>query len=434
MTRALVVLLLAVLGGGAIGWLWTARPQTLSFAELGETALWRGGDKALVVVLADPGQRMRTTLIARALSLRGYAVAVVDLDRYFAAVAAQAPECFDATMLLDVYAQQAQQELRFDHFRKPLLIGVGRGAAYLKVLLSQAPAGVFAAGTSLDAASWVALPARPCGVDVPWRGAALPVPSEAFMPAATPWADTRAGAFWWSLLFDPGFLHARGDRADSQAPGDLPLIELSQPEEGGPVLAIVISGDGGWANIDKDIGNALVEEGVAVIGWNSLRYFWNARTPEVMSADLARVMEHYRSAWHKPRVLLVGFSLGADVLPFMVSRLPPALRQSLIGMVLLSPSRRVDFQFHIGNWLHSGGGRSHDLAAEIAGIQGLPVLCIYGEEDGEGLCPTLRSAPAATVIGLPGDHHFDGDYATVTRLVREHFLSPPRAAQPLQGQ
>ena len=55
MTRALVVLLLAVLGGGAIGWLWTARPQTLSFAELGETALWRGGDKALVVVMSDHG-------------------------------------------------------------------------------------------------------------------------------------------------------------------------------------------------------------------------------------------------------------------------------------------------------------------------------------------------------------------------------------------
>lgn len=422
MKRALLVLLLlAGLGGAAIGWLGTARPQTLSFAELGETALWRGGDKALVVVLADPGQRMRSTLIARVLSLRGYAVAVVDLDRYFAAVAAQAPECFDATTLLDVYAQQAQQELRFDHFRKPLLIGAGRGATYLKVLLSQAPAGVFAAGTSLDAATQVALPARPCGVDVPWHGAAIPVPSDAFMPVATPWADTRAGAFWWSLLFDPGFLRAGGEGV--QAPDDLPLIELSQRGDGGPVLAIVISGDGGWANIDKDIGNALVEEGVAVIGWNSLRYFWNARTPEVMSADLARVIGHYRVAWDKPRVLLVGFSLGADVLPFMVSRLPPSLRETLIGMTLLSPSRTVDFQFHVSDWLHSADSHPHDPVAEMADIHGLPVLCMYGDEDGKGLCPLIGSRPGTTVVGLPGDHHFDGDYATVMRLIRENFLS-----------
>jgi len=431
MKRALaLLLLLAGLAAAAIGWLCAARPQTLDFAELGETTLWRGGDKALVVVLADARQGTRSTLIARVLSLRGYAVAVVDLDRYFAAVAAEAPECFDATTLLDVYAQQAQQELHFDDFEKPLLIGVGRGAGYLRILLSQAPAGVFASGASLDAGAQVALPARPCGLDAPWRGAEVSLPIDALGPAATPWVDAAAGAFWSSLLFDPGFLRARGDRTDAQALDDLPLIELPQPGDGGPVLAIVMSGDGGWANIDKDIGNALVEEGVAVIGWNSLRYFWNARTPEVMSADLARVMEHYRSAWNKPRVLLVGFSLGADVLPFMVSRLPPSLRESLVGMTLLSPSRSVDFQFHIGNWLHSGGGSTHDTAAEIAGIEGLPVLCIYGEDDGEGPCPTLRSRPATTVIGLPGDHHFDGDYATVTRLVRENFLSPPRAVQP----
>ena len=420
MKRALVVLLLlSGLAAAAIGWLCAARPQTLSFAELGETALWRGGDKALVVVIADPGQRTRSTLIARVLSLRGYAVAIVDLERYFAAVAAEAPDCFDATTLLDVYAQQAQQELHFDHFRKPLLIGVGDGAAYLKVLLSQAPAGVFAAGTSFDAGAQVALPARPCGLDVPWRGPAVPMPVDALRPAATPWADASAVGFWSSLLFDPGFLRARGEGV--QAADDLPLIELPQPVDGGPLLAIVMSGDGGWANIDKDIGNALVAEGVAVVGWNSLRYFWNARTPEVMSADLARVIGHYGATWHKPRVLLVGFSLGADVLPFMVSRLPPTLRENLAGMVLLSPSRTVDFQFHISNWLHSADSSPHDPAAELADIRGLPVLCIYGDEDSEGMCPLIGSRPGTMVIGLPGDHHFNGDYASVMRLIRENF-------------
>jgi type IV secretory pathway VirJ component len=432
MKRALIVLLLlSGLAAAAIGWVRTARPQTLSFAEFGETALWRGGDEALVVVLADPRQRTRSTLIARVLSLRGYAVAIVDLDRYFAAVAAEAPDCFDATTLLDVYAQQAQQELHFGQFRKPLLIGVGNGAAYLKVLLSQAPAGVFAAGASLDAGAQVALPARPCGMDELWRGTAVPMPVDALRPAATPWADASAAGFWSSLLFDPGFLRAGGEGA--QAAADLPLIELPRPADGGPVLAIVMSGDGGWANIDKDIGSALVEEGVAVIGWNSLRYFWSARTPEVMSADLARVIAHYGTTWHKPRVLLVGFSLGADVLPFMVSRLPPALRETLAGMVLLSPSRTVDFQFHISNWLHSADSSPHDPAAELVGIGGLRVLCIYGDEDGEGLCPLIESRPGTTVIALPGDHHFDGDYATVMRLIRENFLGPRPSLPAPQG-
>jgi type IV secretory pathway VirJ component len=89
---------------------------------------------------------------------------------------------------------------------------------------------------------------------------------------------------------------------------DLPLVEL--PAQGTPlgVLAVILSGDGGWANIDRDIGTQLAARGVGVVGFNSLRYFWTRRTPEGAAEDLARILRHYVAAWHPRRVLLLGYS------------------------------------------------------------------------------------------------------------------------------
>ena len=88
------------------------------------------------------------------------------------------------------------------------------------------------------------------------------------------------------------------------------------------LLAVVLSGDGGWAEIDKSISAGLSTAGVPVVGWSSLDYYWTPRSPERAAGDLARIIEHYTTAWQKARVLIVGYSFGADVAPFLVNRLP----------------------------------------------------------------------------------------------------------------
>ena len=71
------------------------------------------------------------------------------------------------------------------------------------------------------------------------------------------------------------------------------------------------------------------------VGLNSLKYFWKARTPEEATRDVARILRHYLAAWHKERVLLIGYSFGADVLPFVVNRLPAELRAHIVSVSLL---------------------------------------------------------------------------------------------------
>jgi type IV secretory pathway VirJ component len=47
---------------------------------------------------------------------------------------------------------------------------------------------------------------------------------------------------------------------------NFPLIELPA-EHSGPFLAIVLSGDGGWCDVDKGIAEKLQSDGLSVIGW-----------------------------------------------------------------------------------------------------------------------------------------------------------------------
>lgn len=201
------------------------------------------------------------------------------------------------------------------------------------------------------------------------------------------------------------------------APGvrDLPLIEL-RSSNGSRELAVVISGDGGWAGIDRQIGETFAAEGIPVVGLNSLRYFWKARTPDQAGADLTRLLRHYLQSWNASRVLLVGYSRGADVLPFMVTRLPDDLRGRVQVVALLDPSHQASFEFHFADLLGGGTTGGRPTLPEIRGLRGLRLLCVYGSDETDSACRDLP-ADLASVAAMPGGHHFGDAYREVARRI-----------------
>ncbi|HVT59678.1 MAG TPA: AcvB/VirJ family lysyl-phosphatidylglycerol hydrolase [Thermoanaerobaculia bacterium] len=209
---------------------------------------------------------------------------------------------------------------------------------------------------------------------------------------------------------------------------DLPLIEVPAPKPAGDLLAVVISGDGGWAGIDREVAAKLAEKGVPVVGLNSLKYFWNARDPAGAAADLERIVRHYLAAWNRREVMLIGYSLGADVLPFMASRLPPDLSSKVRLITLLGPSRKTSFQFHLTDWLPGSGGGDVPVLPEVTKLRGKPLLCFYGEQETDSLCTEI--AGISKTVETQGAHHFGRDYATLAdRILREVQAQPPNAGR-----
>jgi type IV secretory pathway VirJ component len=211
--------------------------------------------------------------------------------------------------------------------------------------------------------------------------------------------------------------------ASADNPLGLPLTVLDA-KPAFDTMAVIFSGDGGWRDIDKEVGASLQKQGIPVVGIDSLHYFWSERKPQETADDLGRIIELYRKQWKVKHVLLVGYSFGADVVPAAFSRLKPAPKSAVAQMSLLSLSHAVDYQISVMGWLgQKTEGAGGDPIDDLKTVDPKIVQCIYGkEDDDEVACPDLKGT-GVDVITLAGDHHFDENYELLTKTIIDGLKS-----------
>ena len=221
-------------------------------------------------------------------------------------------------------------------------------------------------------------------------------------------------------------LTTAGSLAAQSDVGDLPLSLT--PAAPGPLLAVLLTGDGGWAAGDKSMAQALAQRGIAVAGLNSARYVERARTPDEAAGDLARIVRHFLGAWHRQRVILIGYSRGADLVPFMASRLPTDLRDRIALTALLGPGEWASFQFSLLDIARSHARPdTFPVQPEVAKLRGRRVLCLYGSRDRGAICPALASAGLARAIEHPGGHRVSGgDGPALVDTILDALPTPDR--------
>lgn len=197
----------------------------------------------------------------------------------------------------------------------------------------------------------------------------------------------------------------------------LPVIEVLPKSDTSDFFVVFLSGDGGWASIDKEISGYLRKRGVPVVGFDSLKYFWKAKSPERVAADISSLVTEYRRKFGKKRVVLLGFSLGADVIPFILSRLPSEQLSSISYYSLLSGGLRVEFEVKLTDWISDDQPESGaPIAPELEHVPNIPASCIRGKEEESSLCDQ-KLPSSMTTFTLPGSHHFDGDYERVAEIL-----------------
>lgn len=386
---------------------------------------------------------------ADALAQGGAMVVGVDLPRYLQGIARETEDCIFLSGDVEEYGRLAGREMGLKAYLLPVLLGAGEGADFAYAMLSQAPANMFSGAISLggfsnrvplakqlcdgpktqgrDGASLVLGADTPAPLQGEWRivtqGPAAG-PAKAFVadiPNAEivelePAADLAAAAR------DAVFDIAGG------APGavnDLPLV-LYPPKAPQPKgLAVIYAGDGGWRDLDKQIAEHFQEQGYGVVGVDTLRYFWNEKSPRELADDFEAIVARYGGDWKARNILLAGYSFGADVLPFAWARLSRATRDRVKLIALLGLSKTADFQISVSGWLGVGSGE-HDVLKPASQMPMDKVLCVYGKDEGEETdndvaCTTDAIAPSAR-LELPGGHHFDADYVSLARRIDAEFV------------
>jgi type IV secretory pathway VirJ component len=209
---------------------------------------------------------------------------------------------------------------------------------------------------------------------------------------------------------------SRVEPADTGDLDRLPLVELPARRPGGHTLALVLSGDGNWAPMISGLARRLADHGMSVVGLRSATYLCRSRPPDEVAADLERVLRTYLARWGRQSIVLVGYSRGADMAPFLASRLPPDLRARVRLVALLSPAEKAALEFHWIDLLRDVS-RPGDLPLlpEVRRMAGTPVLCVYGKSEEGALCPVAPRG-LMRVVERPGGHATT-DHALLASLI-----------------
>ena len=214
-----------------------------------------------------------------------------------------------------------------------------------------------------------------------------------------------------------------------------PRIDSPTAVAGGDTFVVLYSGDSGWAGTARGFSAALADAGEPVVGIDALGYFFlTHRSPRDAAADLAAVIEHYAAAWDRPRVILVGYSFGADSLPLIVEQLPAEERARVRLMALISPADRADMLFTGLSLINLTLPGARPLAPALLTLGSIPAVCIRAEHDPRVACDRF---PPQTVTSfhLPGGHRYHGQYQAVAKIILSSAgLAPPDAEAPAAPQ
>jgi len=199
----------------------------------------------------------------------------------------------------------------------------------------------------------------------------------------------------------------------ARATTDLPIDTLGSNNMSKP-LVLYITGDGGFNNFSKAFMKQWNANGYPVVALNAKSYFWKTKAPDDAARDIAALIDEYLALWKRNEVVLVGYSFGADVMPFIQTRLTPSGLNKIRHTILFSPSKNTDFTIHL---FYDDSGSS--VAAEINKLN-KPVLVVFGDKEKDLPEPQINNK-MVTLIKFPGDHHYDNDIAGVVNSIAKRL-------------
>jgi type IV secretory pathway VirJ component len=371
---------------------------------------------------------------AQALTAKGAVVIGIDFPSYMASLAKDSQDCIYMISDIESLAQQVQRSLGNSSYHRPILAGIGAGGGLVLAMIAQSPPATIDEAIAVDPVASVPLTRELCtpAAKRPVDGGIVYALTEGPLPApvtivTTSQADAAGKAHaedlekTWNDIdlndtdktADEALSAALSDHIDAAANTDQPLglpLTILDTEPKLDTMAIIYSGDGGWRDIDSEVGAALQAQGIPVVGMDALRYFWTELKPQQVADDLDRIIKNYRREWKVKNVVLIGYSFGASVLPATYNLLEPEQKSHVVQMSLLALAREVDYEISVTGWLGvAGEGKGGDSVEDLKKINPKLVQCIYGTDDDDDPCPTLAASGVETVA-IEGGHHFDEDY------------------------
>ena len=450
------------------GSLASSSADSVSIAPFGKVYIYnpKGTPANVVIMLSgDEGWKYGVTGFAEEFSAMNNLVIGVNIVRYFKDLRQRTGDCYHVAADFVELATSVEKSYNIPEYKPAVIMGYSSGATLVYGILAQARPGTFAGGISLGFCPDIELPKMLCETNGLTEKVDITGKSYFLEP------DAKLGNHWivlqgkldkvcnydevadfvrkttnaelitlpatghgfskWSDFmpqWKEAFKRITEYTAIIQLPKgteervkNLPLLitAAKTPNRDKPI-ALLISGDGGWYSFEQSIADNLAGIGIPTIGLDSKKYFWKRKTPEQTADDIAAALNFYSKEWGKDHFILIGYSLGSEIVPFIVNRLTAEMKTKIISAVLLSPDITTDFEIHISNMLGMGNHQNtYNVIDEILRIQPVPTLIIHGNGEKTEV-PDLLKDKGPALRKIPGDHHYKFDIPLIIKTMKEY--------------
>ena len=448
--------------------------DSISYSHFGPVHIYRNTNspEGVVLFISGDGEWNRGVVnMARSIANMNVIVAGVNIVHFMKSLKRSNEKCLYPAGDFENLSMFLQKKLKLSKYHKPIIVGYSSGATLAYALLAQAPANTFKGAIGIGFCPDVESSKPFCSgnglkshVLKPGRSFYLERYEKLTAPFIVLQGDrdqvcnssdvntfikglknteiinlAKVGhgfsvqSRWMpqmlaavnKIIEAPGFGNTAPiepvPEINSGSISQLPLYYIKAPANPDKPLCLIISGDGGWTDFDQSIAENLSQNGITCVGLDTQKYFWEPKTPENTARDITKVLEYYLPRLQKTNFILMGYSFGADVIPFIANRLPEELKKRLDLVAMLSPDDKTDFEVTISSMLNLGDENTYDVLAEIRKMNYAKKLCIFGsEEDDEDIQKSFKSYGAVITV-LNGGHHYNDNYPLIVSSILKHL-------------
>ncbi|HEY5406347.1 MAG TPA: AcvB/VirJ family lysyl-phosphatidylglycerol hydrolase [Ginsengibacter sp.] len=196
---------------------------------------------------------------------------------------------------------------------------------------------------------------------------------------------------------------------------DFPIKEWTSTSQDKPLI-FYLSGDGGLNRFSNSLCDGINKKGYEVVELNSKSYFWDKKTPEQTATDVNNYLVKKLAGRKNQQVVMIGYSFGADVLPFILTRLPKDVHEKILVSFLMASSGSTDFEIHWSDIFGGNSKRDLDVVSEVNKLVDDKIVIISSSDD-RHLEANKITLKRYTHEVLPGGHHFDGDTDEIVKVI-----------------
>lgn len=219
------------------------------------------------------------------------------------------------------------------------------------------------------------------------------------------------------LIFALAFLQGCADSAENP---DFPIRELDAQNDS-PFI-FYVSGDAGFNTFSKSLSDELFKRNYDITALDSKTYFWKRKNP----AETAKKISDYLTEKLKGRknqgIVLLGYSFGADISPFIYNRMAKNMHDKIISVILLDPSKTADFEVSLQGMIFDKGRGDYKVLPEVNKMKAPKTLAILSNI-GIRFPYKAITVKDFTMKHLPGNHRYNNDYAKLATLISQNITS-----------